>query len=213
MLASIKSLETSNSSCFSSSVFCLSEIPVSVLIETTCSVSKRVFTSPSDAIFIVPTLPKLSSAKLTSEVPSGLFSMLNLVPLTFKVMAGSSIIIEPSSFFAILPDSTITDPFSTLPLKISFKPIILKSVTLNEEEFFIITVELSLYWTVIEERLFVKISSCKNISSYNSNNLFSPSLLIANTSFLIVTTEPIFSSESVVLINIKKKEKVKINKE
>ena len=147
--------------------------------DTTCSVSNRVFTSPSDEIFIVPTLPKLSSAKLTSEVPSGLFSTLNLVPLTFKVMVGSSIVIEPSFFFAIVPDSIMTDPLSTLPVKISFKPVVLKSVILNEDDFFIIMVELSLYWTVAEDSSFVKISSCKKISSYKSNNLFSPSAFTA----------------------------------
>ena len=56
-------------------------------------------------------------------------------------------------------------------------------------------VELSLYWTVAEDSSFVKISSCKKISSYKSNNLFSPSALIAKTSFLRVTIDPIFSSE------------------
>ena len=70
-LASIKSLETSTNSCFSSSVFGLSEIPVSVFTEITCSVSNKVFTSSLEEIFIVPILPKLSSAKLTSEFPSG----------------------------------------------------------------------------------------------------------------------------------------------
>ena len=178
-LASIKSLETSTSSCFSSSVFGLSEIPVSVLTEITCSVSNRVFTSPSDAIFIVPTLPKLSSAKLTSDVPSGLFSILNLVPLTSKVMVGSSIIIDPSVFFAIFPDSMMTLPLSTLPKKTSFKPVILKSVTLNEDDCFIIMVELSLYWTVAVDNSFVKISSPSKISSYKSNSLFSPSIFSA----------------------------------
>ena len=211
-LALIRSLETFTNSCFSSSVFGLSEIPVSVFTEITWSVSKSVFTSPSDEILIVPTLPKLSSAKLTSEVPSRLFSILNLVPLTFKVMVGSTIVIEPSFFFAIFPDSMITDPFSTTPIKISFKPVILKSVTLNEDNSFIIMVELSLYWAVTVDSSLVKISSCNKISSYKFNNLFSPSALIAKTSFLRLTIVPIFSSECVLLIDIKKNKEVKINK-
>ena len=144
-LASIKSLEASTSSFFSSSVLGLSEIPVSAFADTTCSVSYRVFNLPSDEIFIVPTLPKLSSAKLTSEMPSGIFTILNLVPFMSNVILGSSITIDPLSFFAILPDSMMTDPFLTLPKKISFKPEILNSVTLNEDDFFIIMVELSLY--------------------------------------------------------------------
>ena len=73
--------------------------------------------------------------------------------------------------------------------------MILKSITFNEEEFFIITVELSLYWMVAVDSSFVKISSCKKISSYKFNNLFSPSGFKAKTSFLILTIEPIFSSE------------------
>ena len=194
-LASIKSLETSTNSFFSSSVLTLSEKPVSVFVDTTCSVSNKVFTLPADEILIVPTLPKLSSAKLTAEVPSGLFSILNLVPLIPKVILGSSIVIEPSFFFAILPDSIITDPFLTSARKIFFKPVILKSVTLNEDDFFIIMVELSLYWTVAVDSSFVTISSCNKISSYKSNNLFSPSALIAKTSSLRLTIDPIFSSE------------------
>ena len=65
-LASIKSLEASTNSFFSSSVLTLSEKPVSVFVDTTCSVSNKVFTLPSDEILIIPTLPKLSSAKLTA---------------------------------------------------------------------------------------------------------------------------------------------------
>ena len=210
-LASIKSLEASTNSFFSSSVLTLSEKPVSVFVDTTCSVSNKVFTLPSDEILIIPTLPKLSSAKLTAEVPSGLFSILNLVPLIPKVILGSSITIEPLSSLAILPDSMITDPFCTSPKKIFFTPVILKSVTLNEDDFFIIMVELSLYWTVAVDSSLVTILSCNKISSYKSNNLFSPSALIAKTSFLILTIDPIFSSEWVMLIDIKKNKEVKIN--
>ena len=89
----------------------------------------------------------------------------------------------------------ITDPFCTSPKKIFFKPVILKSITLNEDDFFIIMVELSLYWAVAVDSSLVKISSCNKISSYKSNNLFSPSALIAKTSFLRLTIDPIFSSE------------------
>ena len=134
-------------------------------MEITCSGSNKVFNLPSEVTLIIPTLPKLSLARLTSEVPSILFFTLNLVPLISSLILGSSITIKPSFFFATLPDSIITDPFSALPKKISFKPVILNSVTLNEEDFFIIMVELSLYWTVVEDSSFVKISSSKNISS------------------------------------------------
>ena len=173
-LASIKSLETSTKFCFSLSVFGLSEIPVSVFTDTIWSILYKVFNTPSDEIFIIPTLPKLSLPK-----PTSLLSIVNLVPLISKVISGSSIIIEPSIFLAIFPDSIITDPFLTSPKKIFLKPVILKSVTLNDDNFFIITVELSLYCTIAVDNSFVKIWSCRNISSYKSNNLFSPSTFIA----------------------------------
>ena len=89
----------------------LSEKPVSAFVDITCSVSYKVINLSSEEIFIVPILSKLSLAKLTSDVPSILFSILNLVPLISNVIFGSSIIMVPLSFFAILPDSTMTDPF------------------------------------------------------------------------------------------------------
>ena len=178
-LASTKSSEALIISFFSSSVLGLSEIPVSKFTDITCSGLNNVFSLPPDEILIVPTFPKLSSAKLTSEVPSILLLILNLVPLISNFIWGSSITIEPLSFFAILPDSIITDPLSTLPKKMSLRPFILNSITLNEEDFLIITVELSLYWTVVEDISSVRISSCNKISSYRSNNRFSPSILMA----------------------------------
>ena len=88
-------------------------------------------------------------------------------------------IIEPLFFLAVLPDSIMTDPLLTFPKKISFKPVILKSVTLNEDNFLIITVDLSSYWAIAVDSSFVKTSSCRKISSYKSNNLFSPSVFMA----------------------------------
>ena len=101
--------------------------------------------SSLEEIFIVPILPKLSFDKLTSEFPSGKFLILNLVPFISKLIVGSCIIIDPSVFFAILPDSIIKDPILTFPKKISLKPRILNSVTSNEDDSLKITVELSLY--------------------------------------------------------------------
>ena len=184
----------------------LSEIPDSALTEITCSGSNKVFSLPSEEMFIVPTLPKLSSAKLTSDVPSGLLSILNRVPLISSLIVGSSITIDPLSFFAILPDSITTEPLSTIPIKMSFNPEISNSFTLNELDSFIIIVELSSYCAVAEDNSFVKISSCNKISSYKSNNLFSPSALIAKTSFLRLTIVPIFFSE---LALVKSKNKIK----
>ena len=105
----------------------LSEIPASGLTEITCFGSNKVFSLPSEEMFIVPTLPKLSSAKLTSDVPSGLLSILNRVPLISSLILGSSITIDPLSFFAILPDSITTEPLSTIPIKMSFNPEISNS--------------------------------------------------------------------------------------
>ena len=73
----------------------------------------------------------------------------------------------------------MADPILTFPKKISFKPTISNSVTLNEDDSFKITVELSLYWIVTVESSFVKISSCKKTSSYKSSILFSPLSSIA----------------------------------
>ena len=114
-MLSTKSLDTSINSCISSSVFGLSDNPVVLFTETTCSILNKVLDSPSAKIFIDPTLPKLSFAKLTSEVPSGLIFTLNLVPFISRDIVGSSIIIDPLSSFAIIPDSIMTDPKSTLP--------------------------------------------------------------------------------------------------
>ena len=157
----------------------LSEMPISALTEITCSGSNKVFSLPSEEMFIIPTLPKLSSAKLTSDVPSGLLSILNRVPLISSLIVGSSITIDPLSFFAILPDSITAEPLSTIPIKMSFNPEISNSFTLNELDSFIIIVELSSYCAVAEDNSFVKISSFNKISSYKSNNLFFPSLSIA----------------------------------
>ena len=55
--ASTKLFETSVSSFFSSSVFGLSEIPVSIFTVTTWLILYRVLITPSDEIFIVPILP------------------------------------------------------------------------------------------------------------------------------------------------------------
>ena len=66
-------------------------------------------------MFINPILPKLSFAKLTSELPSGLIFTLNLVPFISRDIVGSSIIIDPLSCFEICPDSIIIDPTSTFP--------------------------------------------------------------------------------------------------
>ena len=91
----------------------------------------------------MPTFPKLSFDNPTSEVPSVLFSILNLVPLTSKSILGSLICIKPLSLLAILPLSTITEPLIVSPTKISLAPEILNSVTLKEVLSFIIIVELS----------------------------------------------------------------------
>jgi len=88
-------------------------------------------------------IQKLSLDNPTSEVPSGLFSILNLVPLTSKSILGSLICIKPLSLLAILPLSTITEPLIVSPIKISFAPEILNSVTLKDVLFFSIIVELS----------------------------------------------------------------------
>ena len=194
-LASTNAFETSSNSIFSSSVLGLSEIPEVVSIDTTCSVSNKVFNTPSEEMFITPTFPKLSLAKLTSEVPFGLFFILNLVPFTSIVEAGSSMTINPLFFFEILPDSIIMVPISVFPKNISFNPKISNSVTSNDDDSLIIIVELSLYSIVILDSSFVKILSFNKISSYKSNNLFSPSTFIAITSFLRLTTVPIFSDE------------------
>ena len=178
-LASIKSLEASANSFFSSSVLGLSKIPLSILTDITCSVSNKVFTLPSDSIFIVPTLPKLSFAKPTSEVPSGLFSILNLVPLIPRVIVGVSIVIDPFGFLAIFPDSIIAIPFLIIPKNFFFVIEKAKSVIENEDVGLIITVELSIYSMVAEDSSFVKISSCNKISSYRSNSLFSPAAFMA----------------------------------
>ena len=148
LLASTKSCETVSIDCFSSSDWGLSVNPWPSLIETTWSEVYKVLIAPSAAILIVPTFPKLSFDNPTSEVPSVLFSILNLVPLTSKSILGSLICIKPLSLLAILPLSTITEPLIVSPTKISLAPEILNSVTLKEVLSFIIIVELSSNWMV-----------------------------------------------------------------
>ena len=92
-------------------------------------------------MFIDPILPKLSFAKLTSEVPSGLIFTLSLVPFMSRDIVGSSIIIDPLSCFEIFPDSIMTDPKSTFPKKILSKPKISNSITSKEDDSFTIIVE------------------------------------------------------------------------
>ena len=164
-LASIKSLEASANSFFSSSVFGLSEIPVSIFAEITWSVSYKVWTFPSDEILIVPTSPKLSSDKPTSLVPSGLIFILNLVPLIPRIIVGNCISIEPSWALAIFPDSIITLPFLTIPKNFFFSIEKTNSVIVSEDEDLIMTVELSSYWIVADDLLSVTISSNRKISS------------------------------------------------
>ena len=94
---------------------------------------------------IVPTLPKLSSDKPTSLVPSGLVFILNLVPLISKIIVGNCISIEPFGALAIFPDSIITLPLLTIAKNFFFDPEKTNSVIVNEDEDLIITVELSSY--------------------------------------------------------------------
>ena len=163
--ASTKLFETSISSFFSSSVLALSEIPVSVFIDTTCSVSNKVLITSPDETLIVPTLPKLSSDKPTSVFPLGSTFILNLVPLTPRVIVGVWITIDPPWVLAIFPDSIIAKPFLIIPKNFFFVIEKAKSVIESEDVGLIITVEESSYWIVIDEKLSVTISSNRKISS------------------------------------------------
>ena len=95
--------------------------------------------------------------------------------------------------FAILPDSIIADPLSITPKNKFFALPKIKSVTLIDDFFFNIMVELSKYCITILDLSSVTISSLRKIESYNFNNLFSPSLFTAWTLLWTLTTVAIFS--------------------
>ena len=140
-LALIKSSETSINSFFSSSVLGLSEISLLVSTEITWSGSNKVLITSPVEIFIVPTLPKLSSDKPTSVVPLESTFILNLVPLTLRVIVGVSIVIDPIGFLAIFPDSIIAIPFLIIPKNFFFVIEKAKSVIESEDFGLIIAVE------------------------------------------------------------------------
>ena len=192
---------TDLNSCFSSSDCSRCEISLVSVTSITWSVDVKLVDWPSDEISICPTLPKLSSARATSELPFGLILALNLVPLIPSDILDKSINISPFAFLAIAPVSIIIFPFPTFAWNFCFAPDFSNSLTLSDVNSFITIVVLSSNWIVADELSPIKISSLRYTSSYTSKILSSPSSVIAITSPLISVIEPILvPSEKAMLV-------------
>ena len=154
---------TDFNSCFSSSDCSRWVTSFDSATSTTWSVFVKLVVFPSDEIAIWPTLPKLSSARATSELPFGFIFALNLVPLIPRDIFERSISISPFAFFAIEPDSIIIFPLPTFALNFSFPPEFSNSLIFKDVNSFNIIVVLSLNWIVADEFSPIKILSFKNI--------------------------------------------------
>ena len=152
---------TDLNSCFSSSDCSRWAISLVSVTSITWSVEVKLVDWPSDEISIWPTLPKLSSARATSEFPFGFTLALNLVPLIPRDIFDKSINISPLAFLAIAPVSIIILPFPTFAWNFCFAPDFSNSLTLSEVNSFITIVVLSSNWIVAEELSPIKISSFK----------------------------------------------------
>ena len=207
----INSSEAFSNSSVSNSVAGLSIISLPCSADNTWVGSKRVFRLPSEETLIEPTLPKLSLAKLTVELPFNWFFKLNLVPLISKVKFLVITFIDP--FFAIVPDSIIPPPFLIIKLNmltaVSDK---INLLTMKEEDFWSNIDVLSLKRIVAVSFKFVKTSSSMKIESYKFNWIWLPSLLVLKINPFLSVINPICSLEWRLFIKKNWKIKPMINK-